>query len=309
MPSGHVLEGSDGWLFLGEGSNYSISQMTGKMSPTVKVQKKWTNALNMRSKVLGDRLLTVVCPEKACIYSDNLPAGLKIFPGRFSQVLAGRHDRFLYALNFIRPDTCEHLLYSRADTHFTDYGAFIAAGEMLTSLGLKPPPPPEGWDVVKAIGDLGAALDPQKMGENVLGRKLPHLEVIDNGLRNRGRVTIYRNLGATGARMLIFGDSFSGLNLARWVSYAASEVTFIHSSSFDYGAIDRIGPDFVIGEYAERFLIESPEEGRSLFSVILEKRLQNLYTSKMLEQFQSSFDLFKHLYGPEMASNLKAIIG
>jgi alginate O-acetyltransferase complex protein AlgJ len=308
MPSDHVLEGLDGWLFLGEGTNYSISQMTGVKPVATEVQSKWIKTILMRNVALKERVLTVICPEKSCIYRDKLPRDVKIDPGRFSQILCRRWDHTLYALGSILPENSEHLLYSKTDTHFTDFGAFKAAQEILSRFGLQPLDPPAEWISIPIIGDLGVVLNPRHSSENTIAKNPPPMQVIDNGLRNRGRVTIYRAPEASGPRILIFGDSFSGINLARWIAYSASEVTFIHSGAFDYGVIQRINPDFVIGEHAERFLIDPSEEGRSLFSLILEKKIQNLYSAEMLDKFRNSYDAFKHIYGAEMDMNIDTIL-
>lgn len=72
----------------------------------------------------------------------------------------------------------------------------------------------------------------------------------------------------------------------------------MHSLGFDYELIERLKPNYVVGELAERFLIEPPAEGRSLTSLILEKQMQARYDHRMIETFRRTLPEFEDLYGP-----------
>ena len=296
-----VIQGKDGWLFLGEGTNSSISQMTGAINLPAITVSAWLRVLAMRERFLGKRYVTVICPEKSCIYPEMLPSNYKIHPGRFAKKLVAKNVIYPFSNGGSTQD-----LYSKTDTHFTDVGANRVALEILDRLGIPIKPTAFSWQRVKIRGDLGVQLGPEWASETVRGTTTVKLTDRDNGLRNRGRVTTYSNERG-GPSILMFGDSFSGINLARQIAYYVGSLTFVHSLAFDYEMIARLRPDFVIGELAERFLILPPDEGKSLMAVILEKNVAGIYTSEMQKNFLSCFDHFRAVYGPAM-DDLKAIM-
>jgi hypothetical protein len=290
----HVLPGKDGWLFLGEGTNFSISQMTGARTATPAVQMQWQRTLEMRARVFGERTVTVICPEKSAIYPQHLPDGHQLSEGRIAKVLERRAPRVVYALGDVE-DTTD--LYSKTDTHFTELGAHLTARRICDELGISYAAPAPEWTRRTILGDLGSAVDPQVRSEAVFMANAPQLEVRDNGLQNRGRVTRYvRDAG--GPHVLIFGDSFSGISLARQVALLAGRVTFVHSLAFDYELVQRLQPDHVVGEVAERFLIEPPADGRSVVALLMEKHVQGLFTPTMIDAFKSTRSEFDDVYGP-----------
>lgn len=297
MTPAHVLPGLDDWLFLGEGTNFSISQVTGARDVDPKVRAKWGRAVALREATLGARHVMLICPEKSCIYPEFLPDGYEISPRRFAQQLATR-DRVLYGLSDGRASKAEADLYPKTDTHFTEYGAYHVVNQCLHALGIDNPDIQPLWTRRPVTGDLGGALDPPTTSDGWFMEKSWSFDAIENGLQNRGRAAIYRNASAPRRTLLIFGDSFSGGNLARQFSRHFSEVTFVHTSAVDYEMVERLSPDFVITEHAERFLFDSPEEGRSFCALIAEKRLQGLYSEASLSTFRASFDAFKAVYGP-----------
>lgn len=295
MSADHVLPGRNGWLFLGEGTNFSISQVTGarKVPPTVQAQ--WRRAVDVRDRVFGERTLTLICPEKSCVYPEHLPDDLRPFEGRLARVLQRRAPRVLYPLVDAGDKTD---LYSRTDTHFTEYGAHQVALEVCEALGVRTGDLQPEWTRRPILGDLGAVMDPPVRSDNTIMANPPTLKVADNGLRNRGRVSRYVR-DPDGPHILLFGDSFAGIALARHLAFlAVGTVTFVHSLAFDFEMVTRLEPDFVVGEIAERFLIEPPTDGRALVAVLMEKQVQGLYSQPMLEEFAATLPDFAEVYGP-----------
>lgn len=292
------MRGRDGWLFLHEGTNRSISQMTGATKVAPRVQMRWRRALEVRREIYGGRTLTVICPEKACVYPDLIPQAYAIWPNRFSQVLDRERDDVVYPFADADRATARRL-YPRTDTHFTQYGAHLLAQEICRRLDIDFDPLEVAWGPRRELGDLGSAADPRESSENwVMQEPRPAMHIRPNGLRNRGRVARYEAGRGGGRHVLVFGDSFSGIALAEQLAHLVGTVTFVHSLSFDYELALRVGADYVIGETAERFLIEPPDEGRSLVALLLEKHVQGAYDATMLNTFQRTFDTFREVYGP-----------
>ncbi|KAA0122192.1 hypothetical protein CIW48_19535 [Methylobacterium sp. P1-11] len=75
---------------------------------------------------------------------------------------------------------------------------------------------------------------------------------------------------------------------------------FTHAAGFDYEMIERYQPDYIIGEIAERFLIESPTEGVSLASIVQGKLADDMLSAAEMNQFADTYEHFENLYGPAM---------
>ncbi len=116
-------------------------------------------------------------------------------------------------------------------------------------------------------------LNRENKSDKIVLKNPAKVQVNNNGLNNRGRITLYSNETGQSGRMLIFGDSFSGINLARMLSNFLGEVLFVHSLSIDYNIVRKFNPDFILFEFAERFLREHPCDGLAIEHLIIEKIL------------------------------------
>lgn len=300
MSSSHVLFGQNNWLFLGEGTNFSISQMIGRRSIDDRVRARWRKATCLREAIFGSCCLTLICPEKSCIYEEFLPDGYKISPSRFSFQLSNEYDNVLYGLLNSQADKSEADLYPKTDTHFTEYGAFHVVLQCLKAMKVEYKPLHPEWIIRAVAGDLGAVLEPKISSAGWFLKNRPKMGVVENGLRNRGRAAIYDNAHGNSRRLLLYGDSFSGGHLARIFAYFFSQVIFVHTGSMDYELLERVEPDYIVMEYAERFMIEPPEDGRSFVSVIAEKYHGGLYSKEAVDVFLQTEEKFERIYGPAM---------
>ena len=80
-----------------------------------------------------------------------------------------------------------------------------------------------------------------------------------------GAHVVYRNPspGADPRRLVLFGDScahFDPFLLTGLLAESFSEVHFIWSSSLDWPYIERVRPDILLFEIAERFLAKLPKD-------------------------------------------------
>lgn len=79
-----------------------------------------------------------------------------------------------------------------------------------------------------------------------------------------GAHVIYRNNRVDDKRrLLLFGDSFSHwapIMLTILLAETFREVHFVWSTSIDYGLVDRVKPDIVLTEMAERFMYQTVED-------------------------------------------------
>jgi len=306
MNGKNVIKGKDGWLFLDEGSNFSISQITGKLQIQPTELNRWARILKFRNEWFGDRYRTVVCPEKACVYPDLLPDQFTVEANRTIAKIRNSTTGLIYPCDDLKKDDAHLKVYPKTDTHFSELGSSIVAKLILESLGLEPVAVFDQLVYTErmVVGDLGLKFDTHIKNLNYFCSNFPDIRVDDNGLRNRGRISRYVNPNLSGSKLLLYGDSFSGINLAKMLSLQFATVYFVHSGSIDYGLVDRLNPDYVICEYAERFMSTAPVESTSIASVILEKRIMNTYSDEMLVDFLNNTDSFSYFFGDDELKTL-----
>ncbi|MEM7562381.1 MAG: hypothetical protein AAF353_04925 [Pseudomonadota bacterium] len=130
-----VFPGRDGWLFYN--IDGSILDRVGYFSPTEDTMSGWRNALDEKArwmKDLGVEYLFVIPPNKASVYTDKLPDSISSVLGQtrlqtFTEFLQ-RSDypsENLLDLGPLLVDSkSEEPVFFKTDTHWNDYGAFLA---------------------------------------------------------------------------------------------------------------------------------------------------------------------------------------
>lgn len=262
-----IIKGTDEWLFLREGTNNSYSYLTGSNKVDPAVQRQWLRTINSRAS-LGVPSAHLICPEKLAVFPEFLPDCM-LDDRRFARILAERPD-VVYPVEALRERINGTSCYPKSDTHFNEAGAINCVRIALEKFGISWEFEPN-WMIARFAGDLGAKLTPQQESESLRLANPWSIRSFDNDIVNRGRVMLIQNTAVENRRLLLFGDSFSGLNLARIFSGAFSEVLFVHSLSIDYAVMQRFRPDFVIYELAERFLRLAPNDGLSLVAILWDK--------------------------------------
>ncbi len=138
---GYAVEGLDGWFFLSDLFEEEISHAVGLKSPP-RGALEATAGLIQRFAALSRRqgaaFLFVPAPAKPRIYIDMLPAGLGPDPkASFLEKLLPRLDPGLYLdLRLVLAQARERAAtFSRLNSHWTDFGAWIAWQAIETRLG------------------------------------------------------------------------------------------------------------------------------------------------------------------------------
>ena len=299
-----VLIGAEGWRFLGDGNNLSISQMVGLVRPSTAVCHQWSIVLRSRASRYGSRTKTFVMPEKVCLYQRYLPDDIRVTPERFGAWLSDiGWAHYVFRDRVERQDADD--LYHRGDSHTTAYGGYAASIEILRAMGLDVDGFRPTWVTAPVTSfDLYEPGEPRpSLSERVISNA-PALEVTTNGLHNRGCVTRFVNPAGSPHRVMIFGDSFANHYLSYGIALHVREVMFVHCVNFDYEMIERYRPDTVVGEIAERFLIEPPSEGTALPWIVESKLVDESLSPAEAAQFTASYAQFEDLYGPAMAPTL-----
>lgn len=166
--------------------------------------------------------------------------------------------------------------YSETDTHWTDYGATIAARKLLKHWqmdGVAEGALPKEFRVLQRQGDLGVKLDPRRASYEMVFSQSPDCcLVFDNGVRNQGCLRLWSNPHApVPGGCLILGDSF-GTNFAQALASVFSQVVFAYRpAGFDPTLVGLVKPSYVILQITQRFLHGSPDRRGTLFDTAVSK--------------------------------------
>ena len=146
--SNRWYKGLDGWLFLGNQYNQTVSKSQLLDIPSVnKINrlKRTFNEISIVAEKSNTQIAFVVAPNKSSIYFEKLPAEMFVSPTRYVDFFLNELTDISY-LNIYDPmqdlinsKKSEGLLYYRTGTHWNDKGAYIAFKNLLSKLGLDAP--------------------------------------------------------------------------------------------------------------------------------------------------------------------------
>jgi len=284
-----VHEGDDGWLFLVAGSNHVLNMYRHKSSFTPSMAKGWVKLLQERSSRLarqGIQYLHLPAPEKLTVLHKFYRGEIEHIEGSPIHQMAQRHAAdvpcMVNVLPFFERQTDNTLLYWKTDTHWSFWGCFSAYQLLCNRIGVSP-----NTELLKypfssgpVLFDLGAKLDPptketarfyqltqnaQRVYANPIVRFKEEQGLINEANLHVGSAVVYQNRSAKAIDkcVVLFGDSFSEYRdhlLTGMLAETFREVHFIWNASIDYNYLERVKPDIVVTELAERFMTRIPED-------------------------------------------------
>ncbi len=294
-----VLLGSDGWLFLFDGSNEVGNLFSKQDTITQEEIQKWQTILRTRQETLsrgGAIYLHFCVPDKLSIYREQVPMEVFMLPKTPAETVFGNlpNDDLKSVVVDLAPamrDARKHAqLYWRTDTHWTFAGACTAYRVLCEALetniqeDLLSCPETE----VRLALDLGSKLNPQVtevwrapqllrnsklVYRNPMVRFLDLLAPRHHGEMHCGTSVGFQNHAPScdPRRVLIFGDSYFEYRPHSMTGLFAEtfrEVRFVWSSSIDYALVAEYKPDIVITEMAERFVRRIPDDSFCLRDVV-----------------------------------------
>ena len=284
-----VQQGDDGWLFLVSGSNHVLDMYRHKSSFTSAMSKGWVNLLKKRSNRFaskGIQYLHLPAPEKLTVLHKFYRGEIENIKGSPLHQMAIKHAVDVPCLVNVLPlfakQVDKTLLYWKTDTHWSFWGCFCAYQLLCARMGVQAKtellqyPYSEG----PVSFDLGAKLDEpiketgrfyqltqnaQRSYANTLVRFKEEQGLINEANLHVGSSVVYRNNAenAVDKCVVLFGDSFSEYRdhlLTGMLAETFREVHFAWNGSIDYRYVDRIKPDIVITELAERFMTRIPDD-------------------------------------------------
>lgn len=280
----YAIIGRMGDLFLAGDSNNSVSQYTEDRSLSLSSVAAWEDVFRRmpvwKEKFSLKKISLLIAPAKEEIRREYYP-----FPRAKDNLL----DSFLRHFrdhNLIFPKWelwgRRDIAFSNTDTHWTDYGATVAASTVLKAWDIDTSGLPDSFRIIQKIGDLGNKVNPKVSSFEVsflsdVSKKI----IYTNGVNNQGNIRIFFNPKAVeNARLLIFGDSF-GTNLAEALTAYFSNVFYVYQpAGFDSDFVSLVNPNYVLLEITQRFLHGQPATESSIFS----KAADKLKTSPVVQR-------------------------
>ncbi len=275
--NGEVIVGRQGWLFLGE-TRARESYQAGSLF-TAQELANWQDELERRRDWLaaqGSDYLLVIAPEKSTIYPEFMPAnvpriGQQTRLDQLVKYLAENSNLQVVDLRkALMQAKSQRPTHYRTDTHWNDWGAFIAYQRILTTLTERHSniQPKNATDYIfreqdTSGGDLAGMLalkdllsDQAIMAEAVV---LARAQQADTGIAPLPNVPAWNQPEAKevpdldAPTAIMFRDSF-GSTLIPFLSEHFRRILYLHQYSLDEKAVLRERPTIVIQEMAEREL-------------------------------------------------------
>ncbi len=268
-----VVAGKSGWLFLESfGSNAYLNEAGNLARWRAELLPKHIARFMSRHERMKERGLPFVvafAPEASGIYDEHLPEGRVVERPTACEILA--NELRARGVNVVCPsealrrakgpvDVC-----LRLDSHWSEFGAYIAYRQIIEALGPEYSHAMVPWQEVfygnqVGYGDLGVHVSPERKG-NIQTVDIPGYEVqaerntFDVREKNLRRFKCARGIG----KALIFRDSFANA-LSPFLERTFAESYLVApSAAMLETAIDHFEPDVVILEVAERSLFEEGE--------------------------------------------------
>jgi hypothetical protein len=281
-----VVEGRDGFLFLANDTNRVLDQHAGRLRFSRDELDAWRRLLEARDervRAQGGRYVFAVAPDTPSVYPEKLPPGAVSVPGRPVHQLIdhlereGSPVRVLYPADALAARKDEHQVFLRVDTHWTDFGAFVAYRSIVDALGAAVP--------VRALteadlvftqrtikGDLGSKLAPPREEVTQPVRIAYHAShpLYDNCVDGTGSVIVTHCGIAPATTCVLLGDSYS-YALLKYLPETFRRLVFLQRPTLPPGLLAGERPDVVISVVAERFMVRVPADERAADQRALER--------------------------------------
>jgi hypothetical protein len=268
-----VIAGDDGWLVYTAEGDIEDYQRVGLFSEEELAQfQKNLDALSAKYAERGIELIVVVVPNKNTIYPERVPSHVPVLgtESRLNQVIACLRARGNEQIVDLRPALIEakteRQMYYATDTHWNDYGAYIAYAALLEAAGLTPRPLSDFEPITREP----ALLD---LSDNIGATALPESKIQLTPLFDLRAA--YKNINLGGRRLMfsyvsdeslpdlvIYYDSFF-FNviplLGEHFQHGLYVQNYTGGGLWNLSWVDERHPDVVIIEFTERYLHDLPD--------------------------------------------------
>ncbi len=272
-----VLVGDRGWLVLTGEGDLDVYQQASLFAPDqLAAFQQNLDALSANYAERGITFLVIVPPNKNSIYPERVPAAIPILgmESRLNQLVTYLQEHGRTQLIDLRPALrqakSEHQIYYATDTHWNDYGVYIAYIALMTELQKKypnlTPHPVSDFKIVEQEPEL---LD---LSRNIGTTLLPESKI--QFLPQFDSHTSYKNINLGPRKLMLSYTPDDNLpNLVLYYDSFFFNVIPMLGEHFHRGYyiqnytggglwnlswVDEQQPDVVIIEFAERYLDDLP---------------------------------------------------
>lgn len=257
-PNPKVIQGTDGWLFFDQTIKDYMRIDTLTEDDIHKIYadlKQTTDYLQS----LGITFFFSIAPNKNSIYPEKMPSRFIHDKGKSNlQLLTAYFDKMgfeyidLYSVLAKEKDNIQ--LYHKKDTHWNNYGAYIAYSEILSKLDIETKNANDLTFQKKNnhFGDLQKMLTPAfKIYEQQIYFDMDNTYTYKNRLRSLEDMIIETNKTDSEGTIIMFRDSFANA-LIPYISNSFSKAIYLRSFPYDLSKIEEYSPDYIVIEIAER---------------------------------------------------------
>lgn len=272
-----VIVGNNGWLVYTAENDIEDYQ---KADPFTEQQmariQQSLDALSAKYAARGIALLVVVPPNKNSIYPERVPPQVPVIGkvSKLDQLIDYLHQHGQTQILDLRPALLaaksEREIYYATDTHWNDYGAFIAYQQVMNALQKTHPnlvPRPQSdFKVVKRAPDfmdlsvnIGTTLFPES--------KIQFVPLFDTHTSYKnitvgGRKIMFSyNPNSNLPKVIIYHDSFFFRVIPLLGEHFSSGIyiqNYLGGGLWSLSWVDEQKPDVVIIEFSERYLQDLP---------------------------------------------------
>lgn len=304
----NALIGKDGFLFLDKDHNDSLAQFRGEKRISEEVLTSWKRyfeEIDRKRAEIGFKSTFLLAPGKEQVFPDFYPHSRgAVGPAEQLASAFGGRPEFLYPIADLVAE--RFVSFPKTDTHWTDYGAGLAARRVCERLGVEFNDPKFRFECTEKAGDLGRKFEPWRSEAIFKADLRPTLEykVFDNEVNNRGWIRIFENQQANGV-CVIFGDSFSE-RLVDYLSMTFKRLIHVFSAAdIDWSIVEDERPDFLVSEITTRFTVEAPVIGFSILDELRRKasaasaseKIRVLRAASTRKTSSRYFELTKQAFG------------
>jgi alginate O-acetyltransferase complex protein AlgJ len=267
-----VIAGEDGWLF------YNATQVVERNAGTIFQPERVQNMLSFAEEAqslatgVGARFISIPVPSSHLIYRHKLPSWARPEGEPRTEQRAIAEGLVALGLPVTDPyllfknmDLDAQPLYFKRDTHWNNYGAYIAFYDAMVKLGVSDTfPAPETilkgyvqgeyYGVLDQFLGLDHAAEYEALPDLDMDAFASHPELSVAEVDDHVSMDSYEVKYATkGPRLLIIGDSFSYSFFRQYWGAGFSEVHWSHHDygRYDRSVFDRFKPDYVIFEFVD----------------------------------------------------------
>jgi hypothetical protein len=252
-----------------------MDQLAGTVRLTPLQLRSWRIVLELRTAWL-ERLdipyFVLIVPNAASVYTEKIPEGFEAVADRpINQLLShleqtGSFARVIMPLPQLLEAKRERLTYIPTDTHWNEFGAFVAYEVLLDEMERR------GVELrrlrradlhvaeLERYGDLGVKVTPPESSTHVFAEpREPSARMVeDNRVYNNGHNVIYECDEAPGG-CLVHGDSMA-YGALHFLAESFGRLFFVHRPTLDFDAVMAERPSAVVSVIAERFIIRVPAD-------------------------------------------------